>query len=552
MRKLDYKNGRLLLYTSYKDMSKCRQIVGGKWLKKEKAWSYPVSALSQILKVFNNQINCSTKIKHLLKVIDKKFEIIKKLKDNVIEPNDHAFLMRHQRVCRDIASLANSYAFFLDTGTGKTITALQIIKDNLGLKWVVVCPKSIIKPAWMEDKAKFFPELRMLPLSKNIRKEDYLILAKEWDVPVNKRCSVEDLRNMLAPWAQIYIINPESFKKETLFLLEQKVKGLIFDESAKIKDPKSQITKAILKFGQHLQKRYILSGKPAPNTPLEYFSQMNFVDDGVFGNSFYQFRNAFFNPVGYMGYDWQLKQDKQELFTKRLSMKSIFIDKTDCLDLPDKTYLKRSIQLGTNALKYYMQMEKTRLLRLNKTTVIAPNILTSIMKLRQITSGFVIDNKQATQMLHTQKLDELMNVLEEIGDKQVIIWCNFKNEIRSIYDALTKKGKTVVTAYSETKNTDDSVVAFKTGKAQYIIAHPQTLKYGVTFVNCTYAVYYSLSYSYDDYYQSHDRIYRKGQTKPCTFIFLLCERTIDELIYEVLQAKGDLSDAIKEYAKGIR
>jgi SNF2 family DNA or RNA helicase len=197
-------------------------------------------------------------------------------------------------------------------------------------------------------------------------------------------------------------------------------------------------------------------------------------------------------------------------------------------------------------------MEKERLLEIGDSLTVANNILTSLMKLRQITSGFVIDSDITTQCLHRQKLDELLEVLEEIGDKPVIIWCNFKNEIQTIENELKKLGKSVVTAYSETKDVDVSVVEFKKGEAQYMIAHPQTLKYGVTFTQCTYAVYYSLSYSYDDYYQSHDRIYRKGQTKPCTFIFLLCHDTIDELIYEALHDKRDLADAIKEYAKGVR
>lgn len=121
-----------------------------------------------------------------------------------------------------------------------------------------------------------------------------------------------------------------------------------------------------------------------------------------------------------------------------------------------------------------------------------------------------------------------------------------------IEEALLKQGKTVVTAYSGTKSVDDSIEAFKDGTAQYIIAHPATLKYGVTFTHCTYAVYYSLSYSFENYYQSHDRIYRKGQTKPCTFLFLLCPGTIDMMIYEVLQNKGDIAKAMEDYVKGVK
>lgn len=84
-----------------------------------------------------------------------------------------------------------------------------------------------------------------------------------------------------------------------------------------------------------------------------------------------------------------------------------------------------------------------------------------------------------------------------------------------------------------------------------MVAHPATLRYGVTFVDCTTAIYYSLSYSYNDYAQSHDRIYRRGQEKPCTFIFLLVPRTIDTVLYNVVHKKQDLSQQMEKMVKNI-
>jgi hypothetical protein len=110
---------------------------------------------------------------------------------------------------------------------------------------------------------------------------------------------------------------------------------------------------------------------------------------------------------------------------------------------------------------------------------------------------------------------------------------------------LSSIGKTYVTAYCGTKNVDDSIAAFKDNTAQFIIANPKTLKYGVTFTgpsmkkNCTYAIYYSLSHSFEDFYQSKDRIRRKGQNKGCTYIFLVVEDTIDMDIYDAVVRKGN-------------
>ena len=548
--KLYLKDGNLALKTEYVNVSKCRKIIGGKWDKKEKAWTYPVMSAFKILELFDN-LEIDPEAEEKIKKTEYIETQINKLKKGEIEPSQHPFLMRHQRLCRDIASLTDSFAFYLDTGTGKTLTALQIIKDNPKVKWVVICPKTIIQTAWIEDQENYYPELKLLPLSRSIKKEDYLNMAKEWEVPTNKNMSIAELQEVLAPWAQVYIINPESFRKFRQFIEDNEVTGLIFDESVKIKDHKTQITKDVIDFSKRLDKKYLLSGEPAPNNRMEYFTQMKVVDEGVFGSSFHKFKHAFFEPVDFHGWNWRLKPDLEEVFADRLSKKAIFIDKHDCLDLPNKTYERRYVELTGDAAKHYKQMEKERFLQIEGSVTLAQNVLTSIMKLRQITSGFVIDSYEDTQPLHKQKLNELDDVLEEIGNKQVIIWCNFKNEIRTIKDMLENKDKTVVTAYSETKNTNDSIERFKNSEVQYMLAHPQTLKYGVTLDNCSYAIYYSLSYSFDDYYQSHDRIYRKGQEKPCTFIFILAQGTIDELIYQAIMEKKDISEAVKSYAKGV-
>lgn len=106
--------------------------------------------------------------------------------------------------------------------------------------------------------------------------------------------------------------------------------------------------------------------------------------------------------------------------------------------------------------------------------------------------------------------------------------------------------------YGKTKDKDGSIEAFKTGKATFIIAHPRTLQYGVTLTNCCYAIYYTTSYSFEEYYQSHDRIYRKGQNLPCTYIFIQAEDTIDEVMFEVITEKKSNSERTELFLKHMR
>lgn len=360
----------------------------------------------------------------------------------------------------------------------------------------------------------------------------------------------------LFKYVDVLVMNPEQFKRYCHGGFPPEYKGLIVDESTILKNRTSQITKDITTFSDTCKYVYLLSGKPAPNSPMDYFTQVKVINPYLFGKGFTKFRDNFFSATDFMGYNWEMRKDRIPLFTKLLSLISIFVPKELCLDLPEKTYLIRNINLKDKTMTAYNVMEKEQLLVLKDTAISAPNKLAALMKLRQISSGFIMDTESSSVIdIDKTKINELASVLEELGDKKAIIWTNFKEEIRAIEELMVSKGYTYVTAYQGTKDVDDSIAKFKSNEAQFIIAHPKTLKYGVTFTgpsmikNCTYAIYYSLSFSYEDYYQSHDRIYRKGQTEPCTFIFLLSENTVDYTIYACLQAKGARASLIEDLTR---
>ena len=539
-------DGKLKLFgLEYAEADRARRVGGGIWNKNERCWVYPLQAAPFLLEQFPRVVvdsSASEVFKHFEKVQSRVSALINK----EVAPRQHDFLMEHQRRSRDIAQFMHRYAFYMDTGTGKTLTAFAIIADNPGVRWVVVCPKSIVKAAWMEDHDKFFPNIRLLPMSKNIKTEEYRSIAEAWGVAFHPRMNREALQGLLLVHAQVVVINPESFKTDPLVDAWEH-DGLIVDESSIMRNMKTGTTKHILDKAAKLSKVYLLSGKPAPNTELEYFPQMLAVNPALFGGSYYSFRERYFETTDYLGYNWRMKEAMRSEFTRRLAMGCLFLSKKECLDLPDELPpVYRMIELPKDAMKYYKQMEREQILLLEDRSILAQTKLTALMKLRQITSGFVIDtdNDSEVSHLHTAKVDELRAVVEELGDNPAIIWINFKREVADIAGLLDAMGRTYVTAFSGTRSVDDSIQSFKKNEAQFIIAHPKTLKYGVTFTgdsmtrNCTYAIYYSMSYSFEDFYQSRDRIYRKGQNQGCTYIFLVAEDTVDEDIYAVIERKG--------------
>jgi len=513
-----------------------------------------MEAIQTIMDTFRTNVECDSVTKAWAELYTRQRTGIMELKRGKTAPREHEFLMEHQRLCKDIADRTARYGFFLDTGTGKTLTALAIIDEHPDEKWLILCPKSIIITAWVEDQMDFFPTMKLLPLSRDMRKSDYVEIAERWKLPVAFK-TVAQLKAMLIENAKAIVTNPESFRVDVKQYVEAGMTSIIMDESSMIKNPTSQITKVFVKYVKTLHRVYLLSGKPAPNDETEYFSQILAINPAIFGTSYTRFKERFFVKSGYMGYDWSLRPGADEAIADCLDECSIVIKKEDCLDLPEKTYIRRMVELSPKALSYYRDMEKKQLLLLQDKEIAAPHRMTVVMKLRQITSGFIIDTENAvTERLHSAKLNELAAVVDELGENNAIIWINFKEEIREISEMLEKKGKTFVIAAGGA-NVNDSIKAFKSNEAQFIIAHPKTLKYGVTFTgksmtrNCTYAIYYSLSFSYEDYYQSHDRIYRKGQDEKCTFIFLLVNNSVDTDMDLTIGTKHKKTEVIENFMR---
>ena len=162
-----------------------------------------------------------------------------------------------------------------------------------------------------------------------------------------------------------------------------------------------------------------------------------------------------------------------------------------------------------------------------------------LMKLREIVSGFVINKDGSITDFDTNKDKLLESAFEEIGDKPVIIWCQFQHEV----DKLAEKYNGVALT-SKTKDRDLIIRQFKNGEIKRLFTHPKLLGKGLTFVNCTYNIYYSLSFSYEEFRQSQDRIHRIGQDNKCTYIILQGKNTIDEKIYNCLKRKGNAVDEL--------
>jgi len=333
-----------------------------------------------------------------------------------------------------------------------------------------------------------------------------------------------------------------------------------------MKDPKSQITKALMSlagFGPLYKTsknpysrktpipwRYVLSGTPAPNDESEYHQQIKFIagiGNKCFDDNFYSFRGRYFRkiPLGLTGQNrYEFYKHMRDEFMEAMKPVTHVVRKADALDLPEQLHEIRKVYLSSGEENAYQILKTELLLEYAGQTVLARTALTEVMKLRQLTSGFAYTDTGIIQVGQS-KLRELKALLEEIGNHQVIIWANFKFEIKQLLKELPDSDA----LWSETKDREKTIRDFQSGKIKYLIANPQSAGHGLTFTNCRYAIYFSLNYSYELHKQSQDRIHRIGQKYNTTYFYLLADKTIDEVIYKAVQKKEDLSSAILEFLR---
>lgn len=424
-------------------------------------------------------------------------------------------LYKYQKNIVNDALNEGSYGIFMDTGTGKTTCGLEIANNYN--KTLVVCPLSIIESAWIEDCNKFYPNKKIISL---------------WSTSKSKRIQA------LNQEADVYVTNYEGLKILFNEVIKKKFDCIIIDESSKMKNHKSQIAQYLLKLIDEIPHRFVLSGCPTPNHNSEIFAQMKFVNSEVFGNNYYGFLAKYFSQDMENPHRWYQTQENKDAYFNRLSVQSKFIRKEDCIDLPDKVFQIRKFNLHKDQKQYYNDMIQNIKNNINQWSKF--EFTAKLMKLREIVSGFIINKDDTITKFETQKDNELINIIDEInGDKPIIIWCQFIHEIERLAENFNGVGLT-----SKTKNRNEIISNFKNNKIKLLFAHPKILGHGLTFTNCNYNIYYSLSFSYEEFKQSQDRIHRIGQTNKCTYIILQGKDTIDESIYRCLQSKKNVVDEL--------
>ena len=440
------------------------------------------------------------------------------------------------------------FAYFMEMGTGKS----KVLIDNIAMLYnagkingaLIVAPKGVYKNWFDSEIPTHMPDY--------IEKKMGLWRTKPDD---------KALKPLFSTGAELHILimNVEAFSTKkgvefaAKFLASHKTLMGI-DESTTIKNPSAKRTQNILKLSKHTKYRRILTGSPVTKSPLDLFSQCYFLDPFLLDqSSYYVFRTryAVCRKINVSGRSVEIVVGYRNLgeLSDKLKEFSYRVLKDDCLDLPKKTFVKRTVELTDEQKKLYKQMKQEAIAFLNGKMVTSATVITQLMRLHQITCGHFTSNDGEVQDVKSNRIGQLMDVLEEMEGKAVI-WAHYRYDIRKIVEAISKKygEKAVVTYYGDT-STDDRQKAITQiqdpeSPVRFIVGTPQTGGYGITLTGASTMIYYSNGYDLEKRMQSEARIDRIGQEKPMTYIDLIAEDTIDTKIVTSLRNKVNIASEI--------
>jgi len=456
----------------------------------------------------------------------------------------------HQITALEKSWNKENFAYFMEMGTGKT----KVLIDNLAMLYdkgkvdgaLIIAPKGVVK-TWYEQE---------LPTHLPDHIENVSVL---WQPNITKT-QEEKLDSLFEIDSALHILvmNVEALSTDkgvkfaTKFINSHKAMMAI-DESTTIKTPTARRTKNIIKIGLDAKYKRIMTGSPITKNPLDLYTQCEFLDPWLLDfASYYSFRNRYaeMKTMHIRGRSIQVIDKFQNLAELSDTVKqfSYRVLKEDCLDLPPKNFIKRHITLTPDQQRVYKQMKDQALAILNGKVTTTVTVLTQLMRLHQITCGYVTADDGSVQEVDSNRMTELMSILEETEGK-VIIWANYQMSVGDIIRNLSKTyGKDSYVHYyglTPQEIRQENIVRFQTDpKCRFIVGTPQTGGYGITLTQANTVIYYSNGYDLEKRLQSEDRAHRIGQTKSVTYIDLIADGTVDEKIVEALRKKKNIASEV--------
>jgi SNF2 family DNA or RNA helicase len=519
---------------------------------------------------------------------------------------------QHQRDgLKNIVAAGGRYALLWEPGCGKTRPVLDYagvlaMKAQAEVRVLVVCPKAV-QDSWLKEAVKYVPAgiglwaevlhgsgqaksgrlAAMGPADQlgrlKVAKRQLLVVGgagHKWKGFATEGVTYERAR-IGTPRIVVAVLNLEALSQRTA-VSKTKTSAdlyraamakfsphlLVVDESHRIKSPTSNVSKLLRKMAAECPKVLLLTGTPMPHSPLDVWAQWAVLDPSAFSDrhtgrpwTFIGFRNRYAEMGGFGGKEIKAFIHLDDL-QRRIAPRSMVLRKEDALDLPPTTDVVLDIELNAAEQRAYADLKKDLVAAIDGGVVTAGNRLTQMLRLRQITSGFVKDDTGTISQLGTSRRDAALSLLEDLlaTENRIVVFAWARQEVDGLVAAINaRSGLYGAKAFGITGDTPDDVrlgLRARFGDPvrwtdkQILVCQIRAMSIGVNeLVMASHAIFLSLSQQRDDLIQAKGRLDRQGQTKPVTFWHLVAPGTVDEVILRSHRDRTDLESNLLTHLK---
>jgi len=417
----------------------------------------------------------------------------------------------------------------LDPGLGKTAIALcafAILKNKkINKRLLVITPLRPMVATWPAELKKW----------KDFEGLTYAIIHGD------------DKEEVLDLDADIFLINPEAvpWLHENGRWRKLHADILCVDESTKFKNGTSKRFKALRLMLGTFTRRWILTGTPTPNGLLDLFGQIYILDQGnALGRFISHYKQEFFYPSGYGGYEWKPKLGVAEVIAARIAPMVLRLKAEDWLQMPELIFSDINVTLPPAARKTYREVEDQFITDIQNETIVAANAAVAGGKCRQITNGALYSanlgpgtGKRLYHTIHDAKVDALVDLVDELQGQPLLVMYEFDHDYERILKALP--GTPVIGGGTSTKKSLEYIEAFNTGALPVLIGHPASMSHGLNLQEaCSRVCWFGLTWNLEFYDQAIRRVYRQGQKANHVMVYrIVAEDTLDEVVLEALKNK---------------
>jgi SNF2 family DNA or RNA helicase len=466
----------------------------------------------------------------------------------------------HQKVMATVATEFDGAAFLCGVGTGKTRAASETVQAKIASGEIdyglVVCPKGVMK-TW-ERELKNWTDL----------------------TPVLLRGAVRDRRAVLGAYTSgamdargtVFILNFDALAdmQEALSMFMDRRKTMfVEDEMHRLKNPNAAQTQAAMELARHAAARLGQTATPCANGAHDVWSQWYTVDLGVtFGANFMQFKREHFAD-SYDGFSIDPVDGENTLnrIGKALRLRGLRYRTEDCIALPPKSYEVLEVEMTEPQKRAYREMEEYLITWLrggatmeNGAPATAANQLVAILRLTQITSGFIGREDGTTHFFDPNpKMDALEELVrEQVTDgRSVLVWAQYRNDIETMMRRLANLSPSRIDGTQQgtrgEAEREEAERRFQAGETKVLVGQPGAGGVGLNLQAASVAIYYSQGYSLINREQSEGRCYRSGSDihNHVTYFDMIVTGTIDDVILAALQSKKDVADAVVDLRRAL-